>query len=203
MASAAAAPRSARDSFRSERRTVKANSGGNPLIQKRRPPLTIVLSVATTALIVLIAVLMVLFTGPLGTADRTSVQWSGWQSRTGTIGPPFETAYFFTGPLALGPAFCHPPNSVGNITVSFVWQSSVANTTARFFWNVGSNLAPRWVYYVNNSAQGGYTFPPTLLSFLCTSRNVVDFQWFTPTQNAEITLSGVSVYNYTASQPIW
>jgi len=160
-------------------------------------------AVATAVLIVLSIVVAALFTVPLVSTQKTSVEWFGWHFQSEGLGPPYEAGLPFTEFSTSGNGFCHPPNSVGNVTLSFVWQSSVANTTARFFWNVGSGLTPQWIYYVNHTSQGGYTFPPALLSFLCTSYNLVEFQWFTPTQSDEITLTEVREYNYTTAEPIW
>lgn len=164
----------------------------------RRRALTTILVVIIVALVIASAVLVALFTIPIVKVQRTSVQWFGWSGIS--RGSSEAVEYDF-----LPSAFCGPPDAIGNLSLSVIWQSPVANTTAVFFWSSGSipDIIFHIVYWVNDSTQGGYSFPPGLSDFLCQTGNVVICHWYTPSPGAEIRLSGIREYNYTTSQPIW
>ncbi len=163
---------------------------------KRGGLLTVVLAVITVALVVLSVVLVVLFTVPLVSTHKTSTEWFGW------------TRYTPTGAvigLGYGPAgsTCAPSNAVGPLTVSFTWTASINITTARAWWSTGEFEPIHIVYQVNNSSDGGYSVPPALLAFLCSTENYLTLQWFSSNAIALVTMSGIREYNYTLQQPIW
>jgi len=162
---------------------------------KRPRTLTITLVLIVVALVVISGVLVVQYTVPTVRTERTSVEPIGWAGATQGIAPAIAQYWF------VSTFFCAPTNIIGNLTVSVVWQSSAANTTAVFFYG-GPNVF-HFVYWVNNSAQGGYSFPPALSAFLCSSGNSVVCHWYTAVSGAEITLGGIREYNYTALGPAW
>ena len=174
-----------------EHRPGAQNPDGN-----RPRALTITLVLIVAALVVLSIVLVVQYTVPTVRTERTSVESFGWTGATAGIAPDIDTQYWFVSTL-----LCAPTNMIGNLTVSVVWQSSAANTTALFFY--GEPSVFHFVYWVNNSAQGGYSFPPALSAFLCSSGNNIVCHWYTAVSGAEITLSGIREYNYTALEPAW
>jgi hypothetical protein len=168
---------------------------------KRPAILTLILVVTTVTLLVFSIVLVVQYTIPTVRTERTSVEWFGWNGTTQGSNPA-EAQYtgFFDSSV-----FCDPSNAIGNLTLSVIWQSSVVNTTAAFFWTSGSvpDVIGHYVYWVNNTTQGGYSFPPSLADSLCSSGNNIICHWYTPSPGAKIALSGIREYNYTALQPAW
>jgi hypothetical protein len=156
----------------------------------------VVLAATTVALVVLSIVLVVLFTVPLVSTQKTSVEWFGWRGYTPT-GQVFGLPY---GPTGLT---CAPPNAVGPLTVSFTWTASTNITNARMWWSTGEFEPIHIVYQVNNTSAGGYSVPPVLLSYLCSSENSLTLQWTSNGAVALVTMSGIREYNYTSQQPIW
>jgi len=119
--------------------------------------LTVVLAVTTVALVFLSFVLVVLFTVPLVSIQKTSVEWFGWRGHT-----PTQAVFGFAyGPTS---STCVPSNPAGPLTVSFTWTASISITTARIWWSTGEYEPIHIVYQVNNSSDGGYSVPPTLLA---------------------------------------
>ena len=165
---------------------------------RRGRALTIVLAVLTSAMVILSTVLVVYYTVPLKKVERTDAYWFG--SNLATISEAPASAHFY---LDAG-FFCAPSNAIGNLTISVVWQSSVANTTTNWAWIWG--LPPNenhFIYSVNNTSRGGYSFPPTVSTFLCGNDVPLTCAWITPRAGAIITLTGVKEYSYTATEPLW
>jgi hypothetical protein len=177
--------------------SVPSTSPGAPRPGRWTSPLVGCLAV----LVALLFVVAVLFTVPLNSRTETSVRWIGWKGATpGGVGGNEGWAVYQYG--IFNTSFCKPANAVGNLTLSFVWTSTYANTTARFLWGVFAQVA-NYIYYVNDSSDGGYSFPSNLMAFLCETRNPVLFEWYTPMPGALITLEGVLAYNYTTTVPLW
>ena len=154
---------------------------------------TVALVVIIVVLVTLSVVLAVLYTVPMKKIERTDASWFGANLvTTGT--QPSEAAY------VLPESLCAPSNAVGNLTISLVWQSSFVNTTAYFFWTTPPTPP---IYWVNNSSQGGYSFPPEVSTLLCHEQALVICHWYTSEPGATITLNGVREYNYTATEPLW
>ncbi len=160
--------------------------------------LTIVLAILTIAMVILSIVLVVFYTVPLKKVERTDAYWFGGNLVTISVAPASAHFYLDAG------FFCTPSNAIGNLTISLVWESSDANTTARMLWITGGPPTVNHViYWVNNTSQGGYSFPPTLSNYLCETSNPITCVWVTSQPGVLITLTGVQEYNYTATVPLW
>jgi len=172
------------------------------LERSRRPRVLVVaLTVIVVILIALSITLVVMYTDPLKSVERTQTDWFGFSLKTQSEfaggGPPFEAEDSMANYL------CGPANAIGAYAVSFVWQSTSSNTSAVMFWESGSlpHLVFHPVYWVNNTSSGGYSFPPGVASLGCHNPPFW-LSWTTP-QAAQVTLNGVEQYNYTATEPIW
>ena len=181
-------------------------SVGESGIQKhpQRPRVLVVaLAVMVVSLIALSVILVVLYTDPLKSLERTEINWFGatftTQSESGN-GPPFliQTAMLSTD-------ICQPLGAIGNETVSFIWHSTSDNTSAMLVWAPGGGGFPNSTvdhfFLSNDSRSGGYTIPPDLAKSFC-SFPPMYLRWVTPVA-ASIALSGFQAYNYTATEPIW
>lgn len=166
-----------------------------------RKTLTTALTVLLVVLIVFSIVLAILYTVPLVSTKQTSVEWFGWKGYT-PGGWHYYAQLDYGLPLGPSSPTCIPSNAAGNLTILLVWQSSMPNTSVRFWWSTGEFEPLHIVYSVNNTTQGGYSFPSALLSFLCGSWNYLTCQWSTSIAGAVIALTGVRAYNYTTSVPI-
>jgi hypothetical protein len=162
----------------------------------RRRTLTRVPVGVIAVLVVLTVVFAVLFTVPLVSTTRTSVEWFGWTGYT----PTMAVIGLGSGPAG---STCVPSNAVGPLTISFTWKASTNITTARAWWSTGEFEPIHIVYQVNNSSDGGYSLPPALLSFLCSTENYLAVQWMSGNAVILVTMSGVREYNCTTSVPIW
>jgi hypothetical protein len=152
----------------------------------------------TGGLVLLIVFLWVLYAVPLVRVERTATEWSGAHELSGSENPPVAQY------LIPASTFCSPSNAVGNVSISVVWLSGSLNTSAVFFWlTAGTPPVGHFLYWVNNTTAGGYSFPPSTSSFLCDSSNLIYCHWYTPAAGVEITVSMTRTYNYTAMEPIW
>jgi len=166
---------------------------------RRGRALTVALVVIIVTLVILSVVLVVLYTVPMKKVEWIDASWFGTDlATTGT--QPSMAAYVFSPGF-----FCAPSNAIGNLTISLVWESSFANTTAFFFWlsPAPPTLITHEIYWVNNTSQGGYSFPPALSTFLCQDSDPIICHWYTAEPGAAITLTGVREYNNTATVPLW
>jgi hypothetical protein len=163
--------------------------------------LTIALAVATAILAVLSIVLVVQYGVPTVRTERTSVAPFEWNGTTQYYPPVNDTGFIFDPGT-----FCDPSNAIGNLTISLVWYSSVANTTGTAYWeSTLPNLTTvyHFLYWTNHTSDGGYSFPPVDSSFFCIEGEPVRLAWFTPASGAVITLSGIREYSYSALEPAW
>jgi len=167
--------------------------------RRNRSPLVWVV----VALIIVILVLTVMFAVPIVKAERPSINWFAWNSTTEAIGPPGSpsyTTYVFVS------ALCAPAGAE-NYSLSFVWQSSAANTSAAAYWQTTTSTAPfqitdHFLYRINDTSSGGYSFPSSDLSFFCNGGYDVTCAWDTPSPGAIITMNGEREYNYSTTVPI-
>ncbi len=178
-------------------------SDAEPRVRPKRPSLAVVALVVVTVVMVAVSVILaVLFTVPLVTTERPSVAWFDWRGATSNYGSGIgrsATDYVFDSML------CGPAGGQ-NYSLSFVWQSSMANTSGTAYWqSVNKNLqaTDHWLYWVNNTTAGGYSFPPSQLSFFCNEGYLVWCVWSSPSPGAVITMTVERAYNYAATVPIW
>ena len=169
---------------------------------RRSRLLLVALVVITVVMVATSVTLAVLFTVPLVKIERTAVTWSDWKGTTVNYSSKpgrSSTAFLFIAQL------CGPPGGE-NYTLSFTWNSTMANTSGTAYWetvNPGVSLTIHWLYWVNNTTAGGYSFPTSLLSFFCNTGYMVWSVWSSPSPGAIITMNVESTHNYTATVPIW
>jgi len=177
----------------------EAEPQGRP---KRFRLLVVALVVVTVVMVAISVTLTILFTVPLVTTERTGVSWFDWKGTTANYSSnpgPSYTDYVFDG------GFCGPPSGE-NFSLSFVWQSTMDNTSGTAYYqtqNSDLQTTDHWLYWVNNTTAGGYSFPTSLLSFFCNEGFIVWCWWSSPSPGAVITMTVESSHNYTATVPIW
>jgi len=178
-------------------------SDSEPQDRAKRPRLLVVTLVVTTVVMIAVSTIVAtLFTVPLVKTQRTSVTWSNWRGTTANYNSGVgrsSTDYIFDSML------CGPTGGA-NYSLSFAWQSSMANTSGTAYWqtvNQDLQTTDHWLYWVNNTTGGGYSFPPSQLSFFCNEGYLVWCVWSSPLAGAVIMMTVESAYNYTTTVPIW
>ena len=170
-----------------------------PWEEKRRH----LLAGVAASLTVLVVVLVILFTFPLVATERPAVEWTGGKAYAGNGGfwAEFDLGWPTSPGQPLGYAFCTPPNASG-LTISLTWQASRNNTTARAWWST-NQYSINLVYSASNSSQGGYSIPPALMAFLCSTEQPLTFQWQAGNSSVFVRYAVLREFNYTALQPVW
>lgn len=162
------------------------------------------ISIALSALfVVAIAVLLILATIPLVHAERPGVAWSGFT--LGYTPPPYDTVFD-----ALVGQFCPPQGDnsalvVGNVTVSLTWASANGEPVGNFNvfasgYPAGTSSLGSYVYFVNNSASGGFSSESATISrSLCNFPLTIGAD---PVSGDSVKVTIETVYTYNTTVPV-